>query len=198
MPRSMQNSQVSTSSLHRRIKGLIKRLREMYDPRKEGLKIRILFVGESHPKDAPRSFFYSRTSILYYATFLTFHKKFGIKERDFLKFFKRSGCYLYDLFEDPGMIIQGEEKEGRPRASKYEVEKAKGELEKFILSERPGIVIVVIKRVFHKIKKSLRRLKEQGVIKEYFSLPFPINSRSFTKYVDELSSILDYALGKTY
>ena len=96
------------------------------------------------------------------------------------------------------MIIQWEEKEGRTPASEYEVKKAKGELEKFILSERPEIVIVVIKQVFDKIEKLLRRLKEQGVIKEYFSLPFPINSRSFTKYVDELSSILDYALGKTY
>ena len=196
MPRSTQNSQVSTSSLHRRIKH-VKRLREMYDPRKEKLKIRILFVGESPPRDAPQIFFYNRTSILYYATFLAFHRKFGIKEHDFLKFFKRSGCYLYDLFEVPGMVIQGEEKEGRIRASKHEVEKAKGELEKFILSERPEIVIVVIKQVFDKIKKLLRRLKEQGVIKEYFSLPFPINSRSFTKYIDELSSILDYALGKT-
>ena len=116
----------------------------------------------------------------------------------FLNSSKKSGCYLYDLFEVPGMIIQGEEKEGRTRASKCEVEKAKGELENFILSERPEIVIVVIKRVFHKIEKSLRRLKEQGIIKEYFSLPFPINSRSFTKYVDKLSSILDHALGKTY
>jgi len=76
--------------------------------------MRILFVGESPPKDVPRNFFYSRTSMLYYATFLAFHRKFGIKERDFLKFFKRSGCYLYDLFEVPGMVIQeGEEKEAK-------------------------------------------------------------------------------------
>jgi len=85
----------------------------MHNPREEGLKIRILFVGESPPKDAPQNFFYNRTSILYYATFLTFHRKFGIKEHDFLKFFKRSGCYLCDLFEVPGMIIQGEEKEAK-------------------------------------------------------------------------------------
>jgi len=168
----------------------------MYDPRSEGLRIRILFVGESPPKDAPQNFFYNRTSMLYYATFLAFHLRFGVPERDFLELFKKLGCYLYDLFEVPGMVVQGKEQGKRIRASIHEIEEAKVRLEEFILSERPEIVIVVIRRVFRKIESMLRKLKEQGVIKEYFGLPFPINARSFTKYVDELSSILSYTLSR--
>lgn len=171
----------------------IKELRDKYDPRRRGLKIRILFIGESPPPEAPQIFFYNRTSILYYATFLAFHKVFGVREDSFLEFFRDLGCYLYDLFEEPGKIIQGKEGEGRVRASRDEVEKAKRELEKFIQDVRPEIVIVVIKRVSRRIKRLLERLKVQGVIRDYFDLPFPRGANNFIDYVDGLySSLIKY------
>jgi len=187
----MQSHQINVDNLSECIEN-IERLRKIHDPRSEGVKIRILFVGESPPRDAPQNFFYSRTSMLYYATFLAFHLRFKVLEQDFLKFFKNSGCYLYDLFKVPGMIIRGREQGGRIRASKFEKEKAKENLMKFILSERPEVVIVVIKRVFHEIESLLRKLKEQGIIREYFGLPFPKDAPSFTKYVNELFPILSH------
>ena len=83
----------------------IKELRERYNPRSLGLKIKILFIGESPPEDAPQVFFYEGTSTLYYATFIAFHKKFHIPEHAFLEFFKNLGCYLYDLLDVPGLRI---------------------------------------------------------------------------------------------
>ncbi|MCD6368236.1 MAG: hypothetical protein J7L38_00385 [Thermoproteales archaeon] len=170
----------------------IEKMRESYDPRSEGIEIKILFIGESPPKDAPVNFFYNRTSVLYYATFLAFHLRFGVLERDFLEFFKNSGCYLYDLFEVPGMVVRENKRwRGVVRASEYEIKKARCRLEEFVLSEKPEIVIVVIKRVFKEIEDILKKLKERGIIREYFALPFPRDAHSFTKYVKKLYSILE-------
>lgn len=153
-----------------------------YDPRNRGLRIRALFVGESPPRGAPRSFFYNRSSILYYATFLAFHLEYGVPERGFLEYFRDSGYYLYDLFEPPGTVIG--------RVSKRELEEAEARLMELLLREKPEVVVVVLKRVFKEVRGLLEEAKRRGLIREYYCLPFPANTEYFKKYVDGLRSIL--------
>ncbi len=112
----------------------IKELRETYDPRKLGSRIRILFVGGSPPKQNNVEFnkvrfFYNRNTRLYFATFRAFNSVFGIDEQEFLEYFMGFRCYLYDIFEVPGKKINS--------VQNIELEEAKRSLG--ILFEKIGL-----------------------------------------------------------
>jgi len=72
-------------------------IRGKYDPRKQGRRVRILFIGESPPGT---TFFYCMNSKLFYATKRAFEKAYNRKlsKRGFLLCFKHLGCYLIDFF----------------------------------------------------------------------------------------------------
>ena len=72
-------------------KSRIEKIRNRYCPK----KITILFVGKSAPSED--RFFYLRNTILYYASFIAFHRVYGVKEDEFLEHFQKLGCFLYDL-----------------------------------------------------------------------------------------------------
>ncbi|RLE64604.1 MAG: hypothetical protein DRJ38_05150 [Thermoprotei archaeon] len=129
--------------------------------------------------------------MLYYATFIAFHKKFHVPEHAFLDFFKKLGCYLYDLLDVPGQD-PGQDTTKIPSCDLQEVKNA---FRNFISSEKPEIVIVVIKRIYREIKDLLLELRRQGVIEKYFALPFPGRARTSTRYVDELYNIIVETIG---
>lgn len=154
-------------------------LRQRWNPLRQDIKIKVLFVGESPPK---QGFFYNRNTILYFATFCAFSRKFGVDENNFLSFFKKKGCYLYDLFNVSGQKIN--------QVSLQALNNAKQNLMNFISNTQPEAVIVVHKGVYVKIQTLLSQMKNNGIIKKYFSLPFPYGA-NFVKYVRKLEKILE-------
>ena len=86
---------------YERMKEICKRIRQDYDPRKQNKEIKVLFIGESPPKDG--TFFYCANSELYYATKEAFERAYNEEISNFLRCFK--GCYLIDLFDEPGKRI---------------------------------------------------------------------------------------------
>jgi len=125
--------------------------------------------------------------VLYYATFIAFHKKFHVPEHAFLDFFKKLGCYLYDLLDVPG--------QDTTKIPSCDLQEAKNALRSFMSSEKPEIVIVAVKRIYREIKDLLLELRRQGVIEKYFALPFPGRARTSTRYVDELYNIIVETIG---
>jgi hypothetical protein len=161
----------------------IERLREEWNPQREGIKIRILFIGESPPE--PGRFFYNRNTALYYATFCAFSRVFRVSEPEFLEFFQKSGCYLYDMLKVPGQKIKEIKK-----VDKSILNQAKEDLKNFIRNTRPDVVIVILKTVYGEIEKILSQLRKEGIIKSYDSLPFP-TPKCFNEYVERLCNILN-------
>ncbi|MEM0024650.1 MAG: hypothetical protein QXO64_09235 [Thermofilaceae archaeon] len=165
----------------------IKRLRRTYDPRLWGSSIRVIFLGESPPLRAPRVFFYSRKGLLYRATLRAFKSVFSFDDDEFLVFFARCGCFLYDFLGDiPGLkLSKGSKQVGYNR----QVEDARRRLRELLEDVKPYTVIVVVKRVYRVVEKDLRWGRERGVVGSFFSLPFPTR-KYYDFYVKELSRIL--------
>ena len=78
-------------------------VRDRYYPGRFRRRVILLFVCESPPSVS--RFFYFRNSVLYFATFCAFSRVFGVGEPEFLDFFAGMGCYVYDLFEEPGKKV---------------------------------------------------------------------------------------------
>ena len=160
----------------------IEELRKDWNPRNVRVRIKVLFVGESPPKSG--RFFYNRNSVLYYATFRAFSRVFRITEPEFLEFFQKSGCYLYDVLKTPGEKIK--------KVNKSTLNQAKEDLKNFIRNTRPDVVIIVHKGVYEKIKgeETLSQLRKEGIIKSFYSLSFP-NMGLFNEYVEGLCNVLN-------
>jgi hypothetical protein len=168
----------------------IKRLREEWNPQREGIRIRVLFIGESPPKNTQR-FFYKGNSILYYATrraFIEKFEEFGVRipVGRFLHFFKKLGCYLVDLFEENGKKVNN--------ASYEELVSAKSSLNNFVQRKKEQgeikAIIVVVKRVYNELDKQglVDEWKRKGI--KVFSLPFPLG-KYYQIYISELKKIID-------
>ena len=111
-------------------KSRIEEIRNRYDPKWVGRDITILFVGESAPSE--NRFFYLRNTILYYASFIAFHRVYGVKEDEFLEHFQKLGCFLYDLLPCGKKWSD----EGKKKvASEEEREQAKAKFREFIRRE---------------------------------------------------------------
>jgi len=163
-------------------------LREEWNPQNIGVRIKVLFVGESPPKSG--RFFYNRNSVLYCATFCAFSRIFRIAEPEFLEFFQKSGCYLYDVLKVPGQEIK--------EVDKSTLNQAKEDLKNFIKDVKPDVVIVVHRGVYKRIEGILSQLRKEGIIKSFYSLPFPTTGRpkgdsttNFNRYVEGLCDILN-------
>ncbi|AEF95994.1 hypothetical protein [Methanotorris igneus] len=74
-------------------------IREKYNPTRQNIKVKVLFIGESPPKS---TFFYCANSKLYSATKEAFEKAYGRKIPNSLQCFMLLGCYLIDLYNEPG------------------------------------------------------------------------------------------------
>ena len=149
--------------------------RNRYHPERFGRRVILLFVCESPPSVS--RFFYFRNSVLYFATFCAFSRVFGVGEPGFLDFFAGMGCYVYDLFEEPGKRVD--------EVSREELFLARERLAGFLRRERPRLVVVTPKRVAERVNvRALARVEGFRV------LPFP-RGRFFTWYVDGLAEFLE-------
>ena len=157
----------------------IEELRKDWNPQNVRVRIKVLFVGESPPKSG--RFFYDRNTALYYATFCAFSRVFGVSEPEFLEFFQKSGCYLYDVLKVPGQKITD--------VDKSTLNQAKEDLKNFIRNTRPDVVIVIHRGVYRRIEEILSQLRKEGIIKSFYSLPFP--TRYFNEYVEGLCNVLN-------
>ena len=143
-------------------------------------KITILFVGDCPPESG--TFFYNpeNPSILGKTTKEAFERAYNVKfrtYRDFLEFFRSKGCFLYNLFEEPGKSIEV--------ATKEEIESAKENLADFIRKHEPSIVIAILKRIHEVVKEAV---EQSGKEIKMYSLPFPTYFRD--KYIEKLINIL--------
>ena len=157
----------------------IEELRKDWNPQNVRVRIKVLFVGESPPKSG--RFFYDRNTALYYATFCAFSRVFGVSEPEFLEFFQKSGCYLHDVLKVPGQKITD--------VDKSTLNQAKEDLKNFIRNTRPDVVIVIHRGVYRRIEEILSQLRKEGIIKSFYSLPFP--TRYFNEYVEGLCNVLN-------
>lgn len=165
----------------------IERLRSAYDPKRWGSSLRVIFLGESPPQRAPNVFFYNRKGHLYKATLRAFKSVFYVDDSEFLEFFAKCGCFLYDFFGDtPGSkLCKGLDQVEREKLVKSARAKLRGLLE----DVKPYAVIVVIKRVYKIVQEDLRDARERGVVARYYCLPFPFR-KCYHQYVERLSGIL--------
>jgi len=100
-----------------------------------------------------------------------------VGEPEFLDFFAGMGCYVYDLFEEPGKKVG--------KVSGEELFLARERLAGFLRRERPRLVVVTPKRITERMDvRALARVEGFRV------LPFP-RGRFFTWYVDELVEFLE-------
>jgi uracil-DNA glycosylase len=134
------------------------RLRRSFRPR----KVRILFVGESPP--ASGRFFYQADSGLYRAIREAFVKAFpNLREADFLKSFRKRGCYLVDLCDHPVDRVQ-------PKARRKACRAGEPRLTKTIRTLRPRNVIVIVRAIAPNVRRSEQLANWSG---RHVELPYP-------------------------
>ena len=170
----------------------IRAIRETYKP----TKISVLFIGESPPPDR-QTFFYCERGNLYDATKDAFNAVFDMSGYDFLDFFRGINCYLYDLFDQPGIIVSGKPRKGQCVATSQQIINAVNNLNDFIAQEEPEAVVFVLKRVYEKVNEIERQITGKN-LEDYFHelgvrkikvLQFPTYDQR-VKYIEELKTFL--------
>ncbi len=153
----------------------IEELRKSYKPQ----KIKLLLIGESPPESG--KFFYLESSMITF-TQRAFENTFNLSfknNKEFLKYFKKKGCYLDDLSLIPV--------NGIPPLRKEEVLSGSIlSLAKRLTSYNPEIVVIVLKRIERRVNEALDLSRIQC---ERYTLPFPGNGYQ-NKYIQKLSKIL--------
>lgn len=176
-------------------------IREKYNPKRYGMKVKVLFVGESPPKT---KFFYLTNSNLYFATKEAFEKAYGREIPNFLKCFMLLGCYLLDLYNEPG---KNAKKLCGPKKYEKEKEELIQRLASQIVQFNPNFIIVAHERACSwaiiSAVEALEILKERGK-KPNFSLndvkclSFPRNCEKGKKaYVSALVETIKELMQKS-
>jgi len=173
---------------YERMKEICKRIRQNYDPRKQNKDIKVLFIGESPPEDG--TFFYCANSKLYYATREAFERAYNKEIPNFLRCFKYLGCYLIDIFDEPGKKIDSSCQEFKDQINR---------LAQNIKDINPKFIIVVHERVCYCVKLALSQAKLNTDLR---CLPFPQitqrgvqkNTSSYSAYIHQLAEIIEEEL----
>jgi len=162
-------------------KSRIEEIRNRYDPKWVGKDIAILFVGESAPSE--NRFFYLRNTILYCAFFMAFRIVYGVKEDEFLEYFQKLGCFLYDLLPcgKKWKVASGEEKD-----------QAKAKFRDFIEERRPKMVVTIMKSLSKDVESEIKKTNINIVFRN--DLRFPKDPRLLCEYVEGLEEILREAI----
>ena len=162
-------------------KSRVEDVRDRYDPKWVDKDITILFVGESAPSE--NRFFYLRNTVLYRAFFMAFRIVYGVKEDEFLEYFQKLGCFLYDL------LPCGKKWNV---ASDKEKEQAIADFREFIEERRPKMVVTIMKRISEDVESEIKKTNINIIFRN--NLRFPRNSRLFCEYVEGLEKILREAI----
>jgi len=175
-------------------------IREKYNPKRYGMEVKVLFVGESPPGV---KFFYLANSNLHFATKEAFEKAYGKEIPNFLHCFMLLGCYLIDLYNKPG---EKAKKLCGPKKYEKEKEELIQRLANQIAQFNPRFIIVVHERVCSwviiSVIKALEILKEKDKgpnfsLNDIRCLPFPRNCEKGKKaYVSALVEIIKELIQK--
>jgi len=120
---------------------------------------------------------------------MAFHRVYGVKESNFLEYFQKLGCFLYDLLPC-GKKWRSKDKE--KVASEEERKQAIAKFREFIEERRPKMVVTIMKRISGIVESEIKKTNINIVFRN--NLKFPINSRLFYEYVEGLEKILREAL----
>ncbi len=140
-------------------------------------KVKILFVGESRPQGG--TFFYDGDSNLYRYTKQAFEQA----ANEFsLEYFKKYGCWLYDVCDIPVNGLS-------PFERREQIRLGLPRLLATIKKLRPQIIIVVKKGDMREI--IFKQVCENGYINQEtaYNIPFPACGRQ-AEYRNELSEII--------
>ena len=160
--------------------------REQLRPRLKPGRVRLLFIGESLPKEKTTFFYYANGS-LFKNTIRAFEQTFGKSWEvgsSFLVDFRKSGCYLVDLCSEPvdDLRYKSAARRNLHRAGVYS-------LEKKIREDNPQAVVVVGRDIQRPVANALQRAK-RSLISTWF-LPFPGGSQwNKDKYVLGLQAVI--------
>ncbi|WP_020678128.1 hypothetical protein [Geopsychrobacter electrodiphilus] len=152
-------------------------LRLQYKPE----TIKILFIGESRPQNG--TFFYKNNSNLSIFTHeaLILYRPDLFDSTDFLQSFKKYGCYLVDLCEQPV--------NGLTRTERRNIHKlGEPNLKQTINELNPDAIIVVIKGIRISVESVLAETANSSC--PLFFLPFPALGHQH-QYVDQLHKALE-------
>lgn len=133
-------------------------LRETFRPK----RIRLLFIGEAPP--ASGRFFYSANSGLYRAMrdgFRTVNP--FIDDKNFLRLFQASGCYLTDLYPKPVDQLDPKSRH-RARVAGQEI------LSEELIRLRPEKIAPVLRAITNHVTNAALRANWHG---ETIELPYP-------------------------
>jgi hypothetical protein len=155
--------------------------------------ITLLFVGESSP--AGGTFFYYENSKLHDATKEAFRLAVPnvVRGDNFLEAFKDLGCYLDDLCLEPVNHL----KLDNPLAKKKRLAlRQQGEepLAERIRDQSPQAVVVVMKGIEANVRAALSLAGLERLPVD--SLPFPGRPEHRTRYIQELSAIINDYRGR--
>lgn len=143
-------------------------------------RTRVLFIGESRPANG--TFFYLGNSNLATYSCQAFRPAGApaLEMSDFLRQFKKQGCYLVDLCPHPVNQL--------PRMRRR-AERENGEepLARVIAELQPLSIVVVMTGIARNVMRSVRRAKLQDV--PVYVLPFPA-MRHQHAYVERLRAAL--------
>jgi hypothetical protein len=152
------------------------RVRESFRPR----RIRILFIGEAPP--ASGRFFYSANSGLYRAmrdAFTAVNPR--IDDKNFLRLFQASGCYLTDLYPKP---VDHLDANSRHRARIA----GEGILSEKLIRLRPEKIAPVLRAITNHVKNAALQANWRG---EIIELPYPGRwHRHRVQFLEALEPIL--------
>jgi hypothetical protein len=157
----------------------IKAVRQTFRPN----RVRILFVGESHPANG--TFFYYGDSNLFSSTLRAFELGLGQtfdSQKDFLEFFRSSGCYLDDLCSVAVNRIKDDDVRNHHR------EQSVSWLADRIRSYNPEFVICFMKQIFPYVERAI--ILSEVDLKKIWSLPFPGRLQHAMAYQEQLSSVV--------
>ncbi|RYE36594.1 MAG: hypothetical protein EOP42_02795 [Sphingobacteriaceae bacterium] len=164
---------------------LSEEIRQQYQPE----VVQILFVTEAvQPGNV---FFYRKNSNVFRAVKEAFGQVFGAFEdqEDFLKFFKKNGCYVDYLCPEP---INGLPAEARQKVRISGVEP----LSKRLALMQPKVVITVMKVLEKEVLEAIK-LAEITSVEYTKAIAFPAHSKTNAdKCVAELVAVLNELLEK--
>ena len=126
-------------------------------------RINVLFVGESAP--ASGKFFYKADPPVFREIRRAFSQHFGLRceDREFLDWFKASGCFLDDLVHTH---INDKASGARKAARSASVESLASRIAEY----RPKTIISIMKAIDPYVKDARRK---SGICTKYFCVPFP-------------------------
>jgi hypothetical protein len=155
----------------------VERTRRRYKP----ADVRVLFIGESPP--AGGTFFYYANSNLYDATREAFEMAVPAlrNEPDFLSAFKRLGCYIEDLCEEPVNHLELRD----PKRLQARLDGVTP-LARRLRRLSPRVVAIVMKAIAGDVAAALAASGHDHV--ERAELPFP--ARHYRRYRDQMTELV--------